>query len=91
MSEMQEVIICKDRKWFKVKIDRVNASSLSIRNGRVPNTTDAVHAELTACNLLYAKAQDLIIAKPRWLCTEEELYTTPKSSLVFTLTNETTA
>ena len=77
MCEMQEVIIREDRKWFKIQIDGVSTSSLSVGNGWIPNTTDMVHTELAACNLIYANSQDLIVVKPRWLCTEEELYTTP--------------
>ena len=79
------MILRKDKKWFKIQVDGVNTGSLSIGEGRVLYSTETVHMELLACNPLYNKAQNLIVAKPRWLRTDEELHTTPKSSLVFTL------
>ena len=91
MSNKQEIVIREDKRWYKIQIDGVATSSLSIGNGRVTHSADDVHTELMACNPLYAKSQDLIMAKPRWLRTEEELFSTYKSSLVFALTDESTA
>ena len=87
----QAVILREDKRWFKIQIDGVNTGSLSIGNGRILHSAEAVHTELLACNPLYNKSQNLLVAKPRWLRTDEELYTTPKSSLVFALTDEPTA
>jgi hypothetical protein len=81
----------EDKKWFKVQIDGVNTSSFSIGNERVANSAEAIQNELLTCNPLYAKFQNLIVAKPRWLRTSEELLSTPRSSLVFALTDESAA
>ena len=87
----REVTLREDKKWFKIQIDGVNTGSLSIGNGRITHTPEAIHAELLACNPHYHKAQDLIVSKPRWLRTVEELSTTTKSSLVFALSDEPSA
>ncbi|KAF8159350.1 hypothetical protein B0H34DRAFT_635501, partial [Crassisporium funariophilum] len=80
-----------DKKWYKVQIDGINTGSLTIGDGRVLHTAETIHSELLACNPLYAQLQDNIVAKPRWLRTDEELRTTPRSSVVFALDDETAA
>ena len=47
--------------------------------------------ELMACNPIYANLHNALVAKPRWLRTDEELRTTSRSSLVFALTDESLA
>jgi hypothetical protein len=91
ISNRQEIIIREDKKWFKVQIDGVSTGFLSAMNGRIQHSAEDVHTELINCNPIYAKSNELIVAKPRWLRTEEELSTTLKSSLVFALTDESTA
>ena len=91
ISNRQEVILREDKKWFKIQVDGVNTGSLSIGNGRVMHSADTVHQELANCNPIYTTALRHIVAKPRWLRTTEELITTPKSSLVFALTDESSA
>ena len=87
----QEFILREDKKWFKIQIDAVNTYSVSIGNGRIINQADAVHSELLSCNPQYANILSSIVAKPRWLHSNEELLTTPRSSLVFATTNKTAA
>ena len=91
LDNKQEITVREDKKWFKIQVDGVNTSYLSIANGRVTHTPDDVHAELMSCNPLYANSIQHLSAKPRWLRTEEELISTHKSSLVFALTDEPTA
>ena len=91
LNNQQEVILREDKKWFKVQVDGVSTGSLTPLNGRILHSAEDVHKELLACNPLYANSKEFIAAKPRWLRTEEELSTTPKSSLVFALTDEPTA
>lgn len=50
LGNNQEVTLCEDKKWFKLQIDMVNTSSMSIGNGRVINMAEHVHSELQACN-----------------------------------------
>ena len=91
MCDMQEIIICEDRKWFKVQIDGISTGSMTVGNSCIHHNTDMVLAELLTCNPIYADAQVAMTAKPRWLRMDEELTSTLKSSLVFALTNETIA
>lgn len=91
LNNQQEVIIREDKKWYKIQVDGVSTGSLTALNGRILHSAEDVHLELLACNPLYANSKDCIVAKPRWLRTEEELSTTSKSSLVFALTDESTA
>jgi hypothetical protein len=91
LSNRQEIVIREDKKWFKIQIDGVSTGSLSAANGRILHSAEVVHTELMACNPIYAMSKEFIVAKPRWLRTEEELHTTLKSSLVFALTDEPTA
>ena len=91
LSNRQEIVIREDKKWFKIQIDGVNTGSIASANGRILHTAEEVHIELLACNPIYATAKECIVSKPRWLRTEEELHTTVKSSLVFALTDESTA
>ena len=88
LSNNQQFTLREDRKWYKIQIDGVNTTSNSIGNERVINSADLIHMELAACNPLYANSQDAIVAKPRWLRTVKELHTTPRSSLVFALSDE---
>ena len=87
----KEVALHEDKKWFKIQIDGVNTSAISLTNKRISLSADAVHAELTACNPQYARLSDSLISKPKWLRAHEELLTTSKSSLVFATTDESAA
>ena len=87
----QTPIIREDKKWFKIQVDGVSTGSLTIGNGRALHTPQAVHSELLACNPSYNLALKHMVANPRWLRADEELLYTPKSSLVFALTDEPTA
>ena len=91
IDNTRAISLREDKKWFKIQIDAVNTSSLSIANGRVSNSADTIHAEPLACNPQYTRLQDTLVSKPRWLRTEEELLNTHRSSLVFTTTDETAA
>ena len=91
LGDFNEVQLREDKKWFKIQIDAVSTSSISITNHHILRSADAVHEELLACNPQYAQLQDSLAAKPRWLRAEEELTTTPRSSLVFATTDEEAA
>jgi hypothetical protein len=91
MCGSQEIALREDKKWYKIQIDGVNTGSLTVGGGRMVHPPEDIHTELSACNPTYASAQDAIVAKPRWLRTEEELLTTLRSSLVFAISDEATA
>ena len=91
IGNTQSIVLREDKKWFKIQIDAVNTSTISIGNERVHITADAVHEELTACNPQYANMLNSIVSKPRWLRAKEELLTTHRSSLVFATTDESAA
>ena len=91
ISNNQQFILREDKKWFKLQIDGVNTSSVSIGNNTILNSADSIHMELTACNPIYANLHNSLVSKPRWLRTDEELRTTSRSSLVFALTDESLA
>ena len=91
LSSTNEVQLREDRKWFKIQIDAVNTSAISISNERVLISAEEVHAKLLACNPQYAQLHDSLVSKPRWFRSNEELLTTSKSSLVFATTDETAA
>ena len=91
ISNNLQFILREDKKWFKIQIDRVNTSSVSIGNNIILNSADSIHMELTACNPVYANLHGSLVAKPCWLCTNEKLHTTSRSSLVFALTDESLA
>ena len=91
LGNNQEVTLRQDKKWYKIQIDGVNTGSLSIGNGRILHSGDTIHTELLACNPIYSNYQKTIVAKPRWLRTNEELLTTPRSSLVFAMIDEAAA
>jgi hypothetical protein len=88
INNNSKIELHEDKKWFKIQIDAVNTSAISIGNEKVPNTPNMVHAELLSCNPQYAQLGSSLVSKPRWLRTEEELWTTPRSSLVFATTDE---
>ena len=87
----QNIELHEDKKWFKIQVDAVNTSTISIGNERVPITAEAVHDELLACNPQYANMSKSIVSKPRWLRAKEVLLTTHRSSLVFATTDEAAA
>ena len=91
IGNTQHIELREDKKWFKIQIDAVNTSYISIGNERVPLSAEAVHEELLACNPQYANMADSIVSKPRWLRAKEELLTTLRSSLVFATTDEAAA
>ena len=91
IGNTQSIVLREDKKWFKIQIDAVNTSTISIGNERVHITADAVHEELTACNPQYANMLNSIVSKPCWLRAKEELLTTHRSSLVFATTDESAA
>jgi hypothetical protein len=91
IGNTSEVQLREDKKWFKIQVDAVNTSAISITNQRIQLSADAVHEELLSCNPQYAGLQDTLTSKPRWLRSEEELTTTPRSSLVFATTDEQAA
>ena len=88
IGNTNEVQLREDKKWFKIQIDAVNTSAISITNQRILLSGEAVHEELASCNPQYAQLQNTLTAKPRWLRSEEELNTTQRSSLVFATTDE---
>ena len=87
----ESIELREDKKWFKIQIDAVNTSTISIGNECVPATSEVVHEELVACNPQYALMLNSIVSKPRWLRSKEELLTTNRSSLVFATTDESAA
>jgi hypothetical protein len=91
ISDTHQIELREDSKWFKIQIDAVNTSYISIGNERLPIVAEAVHEELLACNPQYALMIDSIVSKPRWLRSKEELLTNHRSSLVFASTDETSA
>ena len=90
-SNGQEFVLREDKKWYKLQVDGINTTSMSIGNGPILNSAETIHTELAACNPLYANLHGTLVAKPRWLRTNEELHTTSRSSLVFALSDETVA
>ena len=52
----QAAILHEDKRWFKIQIDGVNTRSLSIGNGHILHSAEAVHTELLTCNPLYNKS-----------------------------------
>ena len=88
IGNTNEVQLREDKKWFKIQIDAVNTSAISITNQKILLSGEAVHEELASCNPQYAQLQNTLVAKPRWLRSEEELTTTQRSSLVFATTDE---
>ena len=91
IGNSQHVELREDKKWFKIQIDAVNTSTISIGNERVPVAEETVHTELLECNPQYAQMLESIVSKPRWLRPREELLTTHRSSLVFATTDEEAA
>jgi hypothetical protein len=91
ISGTQHVTIREDKKWFKIQIDGVSTGALTIGNGRVAHTGEKIHDELMTCNPIYAQLTKHIVAKPRWLRTNEEIQAIPRSSLVFALDDEQAA
>ena len=87
----KEVALHEDKKWYKIQVDGVNTSAISITNERITLSADAVHSELATCNPQYARLSDSLISKPKWLRSYEELLTNSKSSLVFATTDESAA
>ena len=87
----REVTLKEDKKWYKIQIDGVSTGFCPGKNKFGLHCAETVHEELSACNPTYAKLQETISAKPKWLRTEEELTTTPRSSLVFALSDEDAA
>ena len=83
-----ETILREDKKWYKIQINSMNTGSLTIGGPQKVYLPEEIHTELLNCN---ANTQNIITSKPHWLCTEEELQTTHRSSLVFALTDENTA
>lgn len=64
---------------------------LSIDGSNNTHNTDAIHSELSSCNPTYSAALPHIVAPPRWMRTYEELRTTPRSSVVFAVDDESLA
>jgi hypothetical protein len=91
LGNTQHVELREDKKWYKIQIDAVNTSYISIGNERIPISAEAVHEELITCNPQYANMSNSIVSKPRWLRAKEELLTTQRSSLVFATTDEPAA
>ena len=91
ISGAPNVEIRQDKKWFKVQIDGVNTGTLTIGQGRAIYTGEKIHDELQLCNPLYAQLTKHIVAKPRWLRTNEEIQTIPRSSLVVAFDDEQAA
>ena len=91
LGNNSEVQLREDKKWFKIQIDAVNTSAISINNECTPISAEDVHSELLSCNPHYAQLLDSLVSKPRWLRSDEELRTTSKSSLVFATTDESAA
>ena len=91
ISGNKETILCEDKKWFKIQIDGVNSGTLTVGNGRTIYPAEKIHDELLNCNPSYASLTNHIVSKPRWLRMNEELQTTLRSSLVFTLDDEQAA
>ena len=91
IGNAQSIELREDKKWFKIQIDGVNTSAISIGNERVPISPEMAHEELLACNPQYAAMLNSIVSKPRWLRVKEELLTTYRSSLVFATTDEAAA
>ena len=81
----------EDKKWYKIQVDGVSTGFSPSENKFGLHSAETVHEELTACNPTYAKLKDNLAANPKWLRTEEELNTTPRSSLVFALSDEEAA
>ena len=81
-------LIHEDKKWYKLQVDGVNTGALIIGDRRVLHTADKVHDELLTCNPHYTALTKHLVAKPRWLRTNKELLTTPRSSLVLALDDE---
>jgi hypothetical protein len=86
-----DIELREDKKWFKIQIDAVNTSYISIGREKIPITADMVHEELLSCNPRYAQLAESLVSKPRWLRATEEIFNTPRSSLVFATTDETAA
>ena len=91
LGDSNEVQLREDKKWFKIQVDAVSTHSISITNQHILRSAESVHEELLTCNPQYAQLQSTLSAKPRWLRAEEELDTTPRSSLVFATTDEEAA
>ena len=91
ISQGYKTSALEDKRWFKIQVDGVSTHSMANLGPRTLLTAEAVHAELMACNPTYAQAIDHIVAPPRWMCTQEELRNTLRSSLVFTIDDEDTA
>jgi hypothetical protein len=91
IGNSNEVQLREDKKRFKIQVDAVNTTAISITNQCIQLSADTVHDELLACNPQYAGLQDTLASKPRWLRSAEELSTTPRSSLVFATADEQTA
>jgi hypothetical protein len=86
-----EMSLREDKKWFKIQVDGVSTGFSPSENKFGLHSAETVHEELSACNPTYAKLQGSLAANPKWLRTEEELNTTPRSSLVFALSDEEAA
>ena len=86
-----DIQLREDKKWFKIQIDAVSTTTISITNEHIIRSAEQVHNELLACNPIYAQLQDSLAAKPRWLRSNEELANTSRSSLVFATTDEAAA
>ena len=93
INNSSEVQLREDKKWYKIQVDAVSTSTISITNERILLSPEAVHEELLACNPQYTQLlnSDSLAAKPRWLRSTEELATTPRSSVVFATTDEAAA
>ena len=91
ISGIQNITIRDDKKWFKIQIDGVSTGNITIGGERLMHQGETIHDELAACNPIYARLTKHIVAKPRWLRTNEEIQAIPRSSLVFALDDEIAA
>jgi len=88
ISQGHETSALEDKCWFKIQIDGVSTHTMVNHGPRSLLSAEMVHQELKTCNPTYAAASDHIVTPPRWMRTNEELRTTLRSSLVFTVDDE---
>ncbi|PPR03943.1 hypothetical protein CVT26_001149 [Gymnopilus dilepis] len=81
----------EDKKWYKIQVDGVSTRTVGLMGQLNINSEERVHRELAACNPYYAQISAHITSIPRWMRTKEDLYTTPRSSVVFAVDNESVA
>ena len=88
ISQGYSMSALEDKHWFKIQVDGVSTHAMANYGPRTLLMAETVHEELMACNPTYAQAADHIVSPPQWMCTQEELRSTLRSSLVFAVDDE---